>query len=142
MNRLHAAMLTSALLLLSGCQTAATAPYGRPPASAQSSSILGSWDVVSVDGMAIAPRAVTVTFDARSAFVAKIDCNRAQGTYVFTGTTLSFVGWSVTERGCDPPLRNERLIGEALRGDGYRLAFVGGSEMRLSGAHAMVLRRS
>jgi heat shock protein HslJ len=126
----------------SGCQTVAPAvrPYPQPMA-VSSASLLGSWELVSVDGLAVRPKAVNVTFDRAGAFVAMVDCNRAQGYYSVRGADLSFVGWTATERGCAGPLEHEALIGAALRGDGYTVAFPTSRELHLSGAHKVIFRR-
>lgn len=104
-------------------------------------SVAGTWTLVSVDGTAISPGKVGVTFNNDGTFVASVDCNNARGQYSLVGSTLSFTAWEVTERGCLPPLPNEELVESALRGDGYAIAFSSDSELRLSGPHALVFRR-
>lgn len=140
----HAHLTLSAVLtgiLVSGCQhvVRTSEPYRQP--SATNPSLVGTWELLSVDGFAVRPEAVKVTFDTSGAFTAMVDCNTAQGHYSLAGAKLSFVGWTATERGCEAPLEHERLIGEGLRGDGYDVAFTNSSELHLSGRHRLVLRR-
>jgi heat shock protein HslJ len=129
------------VLVASACQPVAQSPepYRQPPA-ATNASLLGTWQLVSVDGLAVRPKAVNVTFDRAGAFTAMVDCNKAQGYYSFTGAQLSFVGWIKTERGCEAPLEHEKLIEQALVGDGYAVALTS-SELHLSGPHTVIFRR-
>lgn len=128
-------------LAASACQHLGRAPEQYPALSAPTNSVLGVWELVSVDGLAVRPKAVNITFNSTGAFTAMVDCNTARGHYSFTGAQLSFVGWTATERGCEGPLEHERVIEEALRGDGYAVLFKSSSELHLSGPHEMVLRR-
>lgn len=129
-------------VLASACQPVApNAPPSRQPTVVTRASLVGTWELVSVDGLAVRPKAVKVTFDTNGAFTAMVDCNTAQGHYSLVGAKLSFVGWTATERGCEGPLEHERLIERALTGDGYAVAFTNSSELYLSGPHRLVLHR-
>jgi heat shock protein HslJ len=130
------------VLLASACQQVVQPPQAYPqPSAAINASLPGTWELVNVDGLAVRPNAVNVTFDRSGAFTAMVDCNTAQGHYSFDGAQLSFVGWTATERGCEGPLERQGLIEEALRGDGYAVAFTNSSELHLSGKHNLVFRR-
>jgi heat shock protein HslJ len=129
-------------LVASGCEhVVPTSEPNRQPSAPTISSLVGTWELVSVDGLAVRPKAVNVTFDGTGAFIAMVDCNRAQGYYSFRGAELSFVGWNATERGCASELEHETLIGNALRGDGYAVVFTASSELHLSGPHRVIFRR-
>lgn len=129
-------------LTASACQPVVRAPEPYRQSSAViGSSLLGIWELIRVDGLAVRPKAVKVTFDRTGAFTAMVDCNTAQGYYSLRGLQLSFLGWMATERGCEAPLEHQRLIEEALRGDGYAVAFTNSSELHLSGPHKVVFRR-
>lgn len=129
-------------LVPSACQP--VAPSAVPPHQlmvAANPSLLGTWELVSVDGIAVPAKRVSVTFQRDARFNAMVDCNRARGFYSLSGAQLSFNGWEISEMGCLPPLPQEALIGEALRGDGYLVALTGSSELHLSGRHRLVFRR-
>jgi heat shock protein HslJ len=129
-------------LLVSACQPVVpSTAQPHQPIVAANPSLLGTWEVVSVDGIAMLPKIVTVTFRTDGAFRAMIDCNNARGYYSFSRAVLSFHGLEETERGCDPPLQHEDLVVAALIGDGYAVAFPTSSEMHLSGPHKVILRR-
>lgn len=135
-------VLTPLAPLALACQpvTPSVEPSHQPRVIS-SAPLFGTWELLNVDGIAVPSRRVSVTFASGGRFTAKVDCNAARGTYSFSGTELSFHGWEVTEMGCVPPLPHEALIGEALRGDGYAVAFTNSSELHLSGRHRLVLRR-
>lgn len=135
-------VMASLALLASACQLVAPR-VGPPhqPGVVSSASLFGTWELLSVDGIAVPSKRVSVTFASDGRFTAKVDCNRARGIYSYSGAELSFHGWEVTEMGCVPPLPQEALISEALRGDGYRVVLTGNSELHLSGRHRLVLRR-
>lgn len=103
-------------------------------------SLFGTWELVSVDGIAVPPKGVNVTFERGGAFTAMVDCNRARGSYSFDGAELSFHGWESTERGCIPPLQNEDFIVGAIAGRSFAVVFKSSSELHLSGRHRLVFR--
>lgn len=111
------------------------------PTAVSSASLFGTWELLSVNGITVPPNRVSVTFERDGRFNAMVDCNRARGFYSFSGAKLSFNGWEAGEMGCLPPLPQEALIGHALRGDGYSMAFTSSSELQLSGTHRLVFRR-
>lgn len=129
-------------LIISSCQ--AVPSQVQPPltqaAAVAGISVIGTWQVVSVDGI-VPSKSVNVTFRSDGAFAAVIDCNNARGYYDLSGAALSFRGWYSTERGCDPPLPHLDLITKALQGDGYVISFANGSELILAGPHRLILRR-
>ena len=131
-----------AMLLVSACQPVVQSPeqYSQPSA-VRNSSLLGTWKLVSVDGIRVPANSVKVTFRSDGAFAAILDCNNARGFYELTAATLSFHGWYSTERGCDPPLQHLDIITKALQGDGYVVNLTSGSELHLTGAHQVFLRR-
>lgn len=130
------------VLLVLGCQHVVRPPeVYRHPSAAPNSLLLGTWELVSVDGLGVRSKAVNVTFDRNGAFTAMVDCNTARGYYSFTGAQLSFVGWIATERGCERPLEHEGLIEQALRGDGYTMKLTSSSDLHLTGPHQVFLRR-
>lgn len=102
--------------------------------------LFGTWELVSVEGIAVPPKRVSVTFQRDGRFTAVVDCNKARGLYSFGAAELSFIGWDATEMGCVPPLSHEALIENALRGDGYAVALTS-SELHLSGRHRLAFRR-
>lgn len=128
-------------IFASACHPAPSAGPPAQPAAVSNASLLGTWELVSVDGIVLRPKSVSVTFDRGGAFKAMVDCNRARGTYVYDGAELSFRGWEITEMGCVPALPQEALIGEALRGDDYAVTVTSSSDLHLSGRHRLVLRR-
>lgn len=129
-------------LLASACQP--VVPSAVPPHQpmvVSSASLFGTWELVSVDGIAVPPKGLTITFERGGAFTATVDCNRAQGTYSYGGAELFVHGWQSTERGCVPPLPNEEFIVGAIAGKTFAVAFTSSSEMHLSGRHRLILRR-
>lgn len=143
MRRLVVNLIVAPLALLaSACQPGGSSVEpSHQPRMVRSASLLGTWELLSVDDIAVPSKRVSVTFGSDGRFTAKVDCNTARGTYSFSSAELSFHGWEVTEMGCVPPLPQEALIGEALRGDGYAVAFTNSSELHLSGPPRLVLRR-
>jgi heat shock protein HslJ len=130
------------VLLASACQQALQPPEPyRQPSAATDSSLLGTWELVSVDGLAVRPKAVNVTFDRDRSFTAMVDCNTGRGYYSLNGAQLSFLGWIATERGCERPLEHEGLIEQGLRGDGYTVNLTSSTELHLTGPHQLFLRR-
>jgi heat shock protein HslJ len=105
-------------------------------------SVVGTWEVFSIDGIVVRPKSVNVTFRSDGAFAAILDCNNARGFYELSGARLSFHGWYSTERGCDPPLQHLDLITKALQGDGYVVNLTSSSQLNLTGPHQLILRRS
>lgn len=143
--KLASGFIAFALLPLfsTGCQHRVSPPVSNSrPAPPAPVSLIGTWKVVSVNGLSIRPNAVTVTFIGTGQFQAMIDCNNARGSFIFNGADLSFVGWNETERGCASELQHEALIGDALRGDRYAVAFTSGSELHLLGPYKVILRRA
>ncbi|MFL6785367.1 MAG: META domain-containing protein [Sphingomicrobium sp.] len=139
MNRAIAASVVVFSLVGSACQP--TVQRADQPKTVSSAALLGAWELVSIDGIAMPAKKVSVTFRSEGAFTAMLDCNNARGFYSFSGAELSFNGWYSTERGCVPPLQHEDLIVDALIAHGYAVAFATSSELHLSGKHNVVFRR-
>lgn len=138
---MFAIVLTPLAFLASACQ--GVPPIAEPPhqpSVVSSAALFGTWELLSVDGIALPPRRVSVTFKRDGRFIAQVDCNRARGLFSLDGAQLSFKGWQISEMGCLPPLPQEALVGEALRGSGYAVALTS-SELHLSGRHRLIFRR-
>lgn len=129
-------------LFATACQPSLQGAEPPPrPKSVSSAALLGTWELVSLDGIAVPAKKVSITFQAGGAFSAVLDCNNARGFYSFTGAQLSFNGWYSTERGCIPPLQHEDLINAALIGKAYAVTFPVSSELHISGKHIVIFRR-
>lgn len=108
---------------------------------AQSSTIVGRWKLVSVDGISVASGKVILVFESGGAYRRQVSCNQGLGTFRLTGSVLSLGAVGETERGCDP-YENEALIDEAVRVGPWTVTAPSADVMLLSGKHRLNLQRT
>ena len=104
----------------------------------------GPWEVVEIDGRAVAdPARVTVDFAPEGRLAGMAACNRYFGSYALSGEGLRLSPLGATKMACDPGARDEerRFMEAAGRITGFALAADGSLILRAGDQALMRARR-
>ncbi len=118
-------------VLVTACQSVVPSNGGssRPDASAgsgaqtttptlsplgQGAALSGSWRLMAVNGVAVKPDQLLITFAPQS-FRATVNCNSVSGRYTLTGQRFTPEMAVATERGCGPEYSYDRVITRGLQ---------------------------
>lgn len=136
-------MFVAGVVLVCGCATTGVAPSPSKSRSieVQSSSIVGRWKLVSIDGISVTSGKVVLVFEADGSYRRQVSCNQGIGTYRVAGGILTLGAVGETERGCDP-YENEALIDEAVRVGPWTVTAKGNDALLLEGRHRLQLERT
>ena len=127
---------------VAGCQSTPQSVVQQQPFNLWSATLIGSWDLIDLAGVAVRPGSVSLDLQPNGRFVATVYCNYARGLYIVEGQSISFDGWDATERGCNEDMPQVDRIGAALRGDGYTVVLGMNGDLLLTGPAQLRLRRS
>jgi heat shock protein HslJ/membrane-bound inhibitor of C-type lysozyme len=104
----------------------------------------GPWEVVEIDGKAVAdPARVTLDFAAAGRLAGIAACNRYFGSYALSGEGLRLSPLGATKMACEPGAMDEerRFIEAAGRVDGFAIAADGSLQLLAGGRVVMRGRR-
>lgn len=101
----------TSVIMLGGC---ATLTGQTAPPNVSSNRIVGVWTVTAVNSTTPAHADLTANFRADGHFFGALGCNQIVTTWTVEGREVVLGPIrAITERGCDPELRDDRRVADA-----------------------------
>jgi len=112
------------------------------PSALPAASLVGTWLLQSVDGIAIRPGDAAFSFNADGTVTGIIDCNNFRGEYTYRDGVIAFGPIALTERGCETVIQYQKVIEGSLGAGPYQFVAIGGDAAKLEGKQVLnIVRR-